>query len=755
MSSHRSLVPSRLGIAICAFVVFLVGFCLGFIGGYYNLRTRPINERGDPEIQKLLLKEIKPNNIRTHLRRLTERPHLSGTVGDKDVVDYISGFWKENGLNPVRVVPYDVLLSYPDASNPNRIEIRDENGRVVFTTQMAEAALGPEVNESDTDRQIIPPFNAYSAAGNPQGHIVYVNYGRIEDFEYVSRRVNITGSICIARYGKIFRGNKASFAEKFGCAGLILYSDPADYATPAAGTDGKVYPDSWWLPGTGVQRGSLKLGLGDPLTPLYPATEHAHRLNVSRAELPRIPVQPIGYSDARILMENMTGEEAPTAWRGRLLDVTYRLGPGFVRRDLSVQMHVATASKMGTTYNVIGFIEGNVEPDRYVIVGNHHDAWVYGAVDPSSGTAVMLELSRAVAKLVAGGWRPRRTIVFCAWGAEEQGLIGSREWVENFGQILGHRAVAYLNVDLAVQGNFTFRARALPLLNGLLYDVAKSIPNPDAEEVGRGRPTVYDTWSMRYRDIDDVTGNEMGRPRISLLGSGSDFDAFVTAVGVTSADLRYHFDESLSLSSYPLYHSAYETRHLFETYIDPSFAYSTAVCRIWAEVTRRLADYVIVPFNATDYAVQLERHFRRFEKRFDRLLKNNSVDLTHIERAIDGFKRSALLFEKYVAGVDVRDDVMAVRRVNDQLIQLERVFIDPAGVRGRPGSRHVLFAPSAHDSYASSAFPGLVDSLFRIETVEDDAAEKAERWDEVKKQLSIVSFFVNSAAASLSSPTKF
>lgn len=404
---------------------------------------------------------------------------------------------------------------------------------------------------------------------------MYVNYGRVEDFVNVTRLINITGCICIARYGKIFRGNKATLAERFGCSGLILYTDPADFAIHGTRT---VYPDSWWLPGTGVQRGSLKLSLGDPLTPLYPATESAYRMDVSMTDLPRIPVQPVGYEDARVLMRNMTGREAPPGWKGDL-DIPYRLGPGYQQSDLYVKMRVATYSQRAVTYNVVGFIEGSVEPDRYVILGNHHDAWVFGAVDPSSGTAVMLEVARAFGKMKSGGWRPRRSLVFCAWGAEEQGLIGSREWVENFGHILGHRAVAYLNVDLAIAGNYSLRGRSLPLLKDLLYEVTKSVPNPDENEIRNGRPTIYDTWSNRVPEKSSG-GHVTGRPLVPLLGSGSDFDPFISAVGITSLDIRYNFDESTRLSSYPLYHSAYETMHLVETYIDPTFKVSAAVGKI-------------------------------------------------------------------------------------------------------------------------------------------------------------------------------
>ena len=279
-----------------------------------------------------------------------------------------------------------------------------------------------------------------------QGPLVYVNYGRQEDFQLISAKLNITGCICIARYGKGFRGKKATYAAEYGCSGLILYSDPYDYALN--GTD-RFYPNSWWLPGSGVQSGTLKdayFGNGDPLTPVYPAVKGSYRIDPKNVKLPRIPVYPIGFEDAVNLLAGMTGEVVPTSWVGKL-NVAYRFGPGFFSPELRVKMEVQTISKMATIQNVFGFIKGHEEPDRYVLLGNHHDTWAYGAIDPHSATAAMLELSRAMAELVRVGWRPRRTLVFCSWSAEEYEPIGSREWVENFVHILGNRAVAYFSTS--------------------------------------------------------------------------------------------------------------------------------------------------------------------------------------------------------------------------------------------------------------------------------------------------------------------
>lgn len=751
-----------LHVRVVAFLVVscvVVGFGLGFLIGYLAFRDTPwiksprdIGYVVDETVSRRLLAEINPQKIKEHLRFLTSRPHLSGTEGDSRVIGYIHDHWKSVGLDPVKRFPYEVLLSSPEANRPNSIELHGRGGGsgdgVLFRSQPYEKILRAEQNQSD----VVPPFNVYSKPGVVQGKLVYVNYGRFDDFEYLKkkRRIEINGTICIARYGKLFRADKVFQAQTYGCVGLILYTDPADFAV--AGTD-TVYPQSWWLPGTGVQRGTLKRssgGIGDPLTPLYPSIESAYRIPESKAELPEIPVHPIGYGDAKVLLDGMAGEEVPEKWRGRL-NVTYRTGPGFVNSDRYVKMNISTRSYLGTIENVVGFIEGAVEPDRYVIIGNHHDAWVFGALDPSSGTAIMLELSRAFAKLVSEGWRPRRTIVFCAWGAEEQGIIGSREWVEQFGRLLSDRAVAYLNVDIGVQGRHALRARALPMLKQLVFDAAKRVPNPDDDEREKGRKTVYDTWALRYSEkYPNKTAT--GKPRVPVLGSGSDFAPFVGGIGITSVDLRYHYDESLGISSYPLYHSVYETFHLYETFVDPQFKFSAALGQLWGELALRLADHAVLPFRVKDYGLAVEGYFGEVETRFGRLFSENDVSLDYFRAAVKSFSLSCERFQQRVDDIDSTKPIL-VRQLNDQMVQLERTFIDPPGLPNRPAIRHVLFAPSSMDSYTGISFPSLVDSLFMFENANNET--KTDRWEEVKKQLSIVTFFVEAASASLSLPTHF
>ena len=641
------------------------------------------------------------------------------------------------------LTPYDVLLSYPKEDNPNKIELRDGSGNAIFTTQLAEKILRPEQNQSD----VVPPFNAYSGRGMPEGPLVYVNYGRVEDFTWLKEEKNMdfTGKICIARYGKIFRGDKAHHAEIFGAAGIILYSDPHDYAHRDTHN---FYPDSWWLPPTGVQRGSVCIK-GDPLTPGQPSIESAYRIKQEDAGLPTIPVHPISYGDAQILLQNMTGEEVPEDWQGDL-PITYRLGPGFANSEWTVKMFIHTENKIATTYNAFAMIKGLIEPDRYVLMGNHRDAWVFGAVDPSSGTAVLMELSRAMAQMVKNGWRPRRSIIFCSWGAEEFGLIGSQEWVEQFSIILSDRAVAYLNVDSAVVGNYSFKAAALPIIEGLLYEIAKIVPNPDEKEKAAGRKTLYDTWKTRY-PAKDNNGQDTGLPRIPILGSGSDYAPFISKVGVTCINLNYNNDKSLGLSSYPLYHSVYETFHLVNEIMDPTFAFHMAIAQFLGELARRLSDSYVLPYDVRKYGKALKNYQVRVISSIEHFNVNGleaelAESLRFLDEAIVKITNASVWFHRKMLMVN-RENPLEVRMINDQMLRLERAFINPSGLPGRPFTRNVIFAPSAHNSYAGASFPGVVDTLFEIHKLTGE--DFAKRLEEVKQQLSIVTFHIQSAAALL------
>ncbi|XP_046892250.1 N-acetylated-alpha-linked acidic dipeptidase 2 [Hypomesus transpacificus] len=718
---------------------------LGFIIGWFSRPTQTHTKEDGSSSRYLreLLDEMRPENIKEHLRKFTRLPHLAGTKQNLLLAEQIKEDWLAFGVDSVELVPYDVLLSYPNQSQPNYISIVDTLlGNEVFNTSLAEPV--PEGYEHVSD--IVPPYSAFSAQGQPEGDLVYVNYGRTEDFSQLEREmgINVSGKIAIARYGKIFRGNKVKNAMLAGASGIIFFSDPADYCAPGVET----YPRGWNLPGGGVQRGNvLNLnGAGDPLTPGYPAKEYTYRTSKEEGVgLPKIPVHPIGYHDAIHLLKNMGGEIPPNNWKGAL-NISYRIGPGFTEgfQAQKVRMNIHTNNVVTRIYNVIGRVRGAVEPDRYVILGGHRDAWVFGGIDPTSGAAVVHETVRSAGRLLTRGWRPRRTVVFASWDAEEFGLLGSTEWAEDNAKLLQERAVAYINADSAIEGMYTLRVDCTPSLHTLVYDLTKQIASPEEEEEGM---SLYESWHKRDNWTDDRDA-----PRISKLGSGSDFEAYFIRLGIAAGRARYTKNRKTErYSSYPVYHSVYETFEVVEKFYDPTFRKLQAVARVRAGLVFRLADSLLLPLDVREYAQALEKYAQtiaQLGKRHPDELVTYRVTFDSLFSAVENFTVAATDFHDRLKTLD-RTDSLQVRMVNDQLMYLERAFIDPLGLPGRPFYRHVIFAPSSHNKYAGESFPGIYDSLFDIE----HAANPEKAWEEVRRQISIAAFTVHAAGMTLIPPS--
>ncbi|XP_002730755.2 N-acetylated-alpha-linked acidic dipeptidase 2-like [Saccoglossus kowalevskii] len=734
----------RLILAVVIIVVIVL-FVLGIVIGYFiglgqseNDAVKAALSDADPTVADRIIDEMSSEEIGKNLRYLTSIPHLAGTPADKEQADYIVQTWLEQGIEHAEAVPYNVLLSYPsdEEGKENKVQILEANtpDNIIHESALKEKVLDPTQDHPD----VVPPFNAYSAQGEEQGDVVYANYARVEDFFYLERDRNmvLNGTIIIARYGKIFRGDKVSNAMAVGAKGIILYSDPKDVA-PAGQPR---YPDGIYLPETGVQRGSTFKDAMDPLTPGYPATAFAYRIDDNEAALPKIPVHPISYADAKEILRRMQGVEVLPEWKGALDGVTYRYGPTIRDDDntiAKVKIIVHSRNERRTTYNTIGLIRGKVEPDRYVILGNHRDAWGFGAIDPTSGTATLLEVTRVFGKLLKDGWRPRRTIVFCTWGAEEYGLIGSNEWVEENMKNLVSRGVAYVNVDSPLMGVHRLSAGATPNLKQIIYAAAKTIP--DAYPEG-SRKTMYDTWTMR----DKSAGTD--EPSVSDLGSGSDYASFLHRMGMSAIDMRYHWDDTqYDFSIYPMYHSVYETYHLVETYYDPEFKYLQAMARLWAEIGRRLADLLIIPMDARDYGSRIKTMFEHFkDSESGQKIRNRGLSMDRFEDAVDTFNEATQSFHNEVTDVN-KQDPMEIRRINDKLMMLERGFIDPLGLPGRVLTRHVIFAPSSKDMYASAGFPGLVDAMFDI----DNSSDPTKQWREVEREIAVITHHLYSAATTL------
>ncbi|XP_075448665.1 glutamate carboxypeptidase 2-like isoform X3 [Ascaphus truei] len=632
-------------------VVFIL---LGFIIGWFAKPSGDMNPtQTHQNLRKTFWDEMKAENIKQFLHNFTRLPHLAGTERNFQLAKQIQAQWKNYGLDKVELAHYDILLSYPNDTNPNYISIIDENGNEVYNTSLSEPS--PPGYENITD--IVPPYNAYSAQGIPEGELLYVNYARTEDFHYLERNlsINCTGKIVIARYGRIFRGNKVNNAQKAGAKGIILYSDPADYCAPGV----KPYPDGWNLPGGGVQRGNvLNLnGAGDPLTPGYPAKEYTYRYALQDGVgLPKIPVHPIGYHDAEILLCNMGGPSPPDkSWKGSL-NISYNIGPGYTGSQASqkIRMHIYTFSEIRRVYNVIGTIKGAVEPDRYVILGGHRDSWVFGAIDPQSGAAVVNEIVRSAGKLKIQGWRPRRTIMFASWDAEEFGLLGSTEWAEENVKILQKRAVAYINADSSVEGNYTLRIDCTPLMYQLVYRLTR-----ENEARYSGYPvyhSVYETSEIVDKFYDPLYKNHL-------------------VVAQVRGGLVFELADSMVL---PLDGQEY------------------------ANVLR-------------DYAIKISKMAQNHQSK----MVTYSVSFDSLFSAVQNFTETVKLFNLRLQQLDTSNS-MTVRSVNDQLMFLEQAFIDPLGLPGQPFYRHIIFAPSSHNKYAGESFPGIYDALFDIENKPDE-----------------------------------
>eukprot|EP00698_Gefionella_okellyi_P021469 TRINITY_DN6973_c0_g1_i1.p1 TRINITY_DN6973_c0_g1~~TRINITY_DN6973_c0_g1_i1.p1 ORF type:complete len:830 (-),score=136.68 TRINITY_DN6973_c0_g1_i1:1179-3668(-) len=635
------------------------------------------------------------------LRYLTSAPHLAGTAEDLAQAHFVRDKFLSYGFNDTALFTYKVLLSTPLARSVQML------APTMFNLSLQEPVL-PE-DPTSGDPRIVPTFNGYAPSGFAQGQLVYVNFGRFEDFAMLtSLGVNVSGCICIARYGRVFRGVKAMLAERNGCAGLLIYSDPQQDGF----TQGPVYPNGPWRPAGGVQRGSvqyLSLGPGDPQTPGYPSTDYATRLPLSDIQgksIPSIPVQPIGYGDAQPLLQELggafvTSNDNTSNWQGGLPFV-YRLGPGPAVVAINLTMNFTTSP----IWNVVGKIAGREDPDQWIVVGAHRDAWTFGATDPSSATALLVELARGLSDLFNQGWRPRRSIVLASWDAEEYSLIGSTEWCEDFARELSMNAVAYINVDTAVASN-NFSAAATPPLVDLIINATMRVAEP---RTGR-TVSVYDRWITRQR----LSEPSLSRPIVDNLGSGSDYTPFFQHLGIPALD--FDFDSGAAADAQ--YHSAYDSWHWMQTFGDPGFEYFQALAKIWGYVTIRLADDKIIPMNYSAYSDVLTSSLNSLQLSMTNSTGwNSSQILQPLRDVVNGVWNAAavnidrdintiIAWENYGQPLEHK----YYREVNDRLQRTERAFLLPEGLPGRSWFKHAIFAPGLYLGYGAVVFPAVVEAV--------------------------------------------
>ncbi len=538
------------------------------------------------EYERRLMALPKPAECDALLRELTREPHVAGTPGNQRVARFIADEFRKAGLE-VTTPTYDVLLSYPKSA---RLEIVGEPGVALARTE--------EPVASDPDTAIAPdliPWNAYAPSADLTAQVVYVNRGAAEDYDRLARMgVDVKGKIALARYFGGYRGGKSLEAEKRGVAAVVVYSDPIDDGW----FKGAVYPAGPWGPLSHFQRGANVYDFivpGDPLTPGWASTPGARRISEAEsAILPKIPMLPLSSRDAAELLKRLKGPAVPDGWQGLAIADTYRVGPGPVLAHLAIE----NTRERRTIQNVIGVLKGTDEPARQILLSNHHDAWVYGAVDPSSGTATMISLARALGTLAKQGLRPRRTIVFGNWDAEEYTLTGSTEWGEERAADLAQNAVICINVDASSSGR-NFAASASPLAFAAIRETAADVADPGAD----GK-SVADTWreSAGGENVRSyATGATGGDLPIAILGSGSDYTVFFNHLGVPSVDLVFD-------GPYGVYHSVYDDYGWMATAGDPGFLYHAAMARYAGVLALRFANADVLPFDAAAYGTEIARY---------------------------------------------------------------------------------------------------------------------------------------------------
>lgn len=665
----------------------------------------PSDAGAEQALEKKVLAIPNAQHAEANLRHLTAEPHLAGTEASHRVAEWLLAQYRSFGFD-ANIVEYSVWLGFPREISLELVQPE----KVTLGTPERSFPEDPQTS----DRRAVRAYNAYSASGDVTAPIIYVNYGLPADYQELSALgINVEGKIVLARYGAAYRGIKAKVAEEHHAAALILYSDPADDGYQA----GDVFPNGPWRPMSGIQRGSvgyMQIYPGDPLTPGIASTpdlESSKRLAPSEAaSLPRIPVMPINAQDASVLLSHLSGPHVPRAWQGGL-PFTYHVGPGKSEAHLKVEMDYA----QHRLYDVIAMLHGT-DDDRWVVLGNHHDAWVFGAVDPSSGTASILEAARALGELARSGWKPRRTIVIAQWDGEEPGLLGSTEWVEGHVAELQSKAVAYINTDVGVAGpNFT--ASSTPSLDDFIRSIVREVSDP---QTGL---SVYDAWRGRIAKErenasqlstgtarpEDLSADSTATP-IPGLGAGSDYVAFFDHAGIPSMDLGFNGD-------YGVYHSIYDDFYWMQHFGDPTFDYHAAMARILGVIAVRLSDADLLPFDYSTYAGEVSSSAAHLQSRAAREMDDASA-LQPVVAASARFTSSASAAEAALTLLRSHSiEPQKEDQIDRDLVDVEQDFLAPDGLSGRPWYRHTIYAPGSYAGYATELMPGIAEAIDRKDSV--------------------------------------
>ena len=643
-----------------------------------RVRFSPTNTSRLKSLEARLLETIRPENCRSQHRIFTAEPHMAGSVRNYELAQHVAKQWKDYGLENVELIEHPVYLPWP---------IRYE-ATLVESNQKLSLKEEPIPQDKDSYNENVGiPYCAYSADIDVTAPVVYVNSGNPEDYDLLAQRgVDVRGKIALARYSVpySYRGFKALTAQRRGVAALLLYSDPADDGFKK----GEVYPWGPWGPESHLQRGGIVYDFnlpGDPRTPGWASLPGGRFLPAESAvSMPTVAAAPMSYKDARLILEKMTGPAVPTEWQGGL-PFTYRLGPTSDKLHLVIQ----NDKKVRSIWNVVGRLRGAERPNEWVILGNHRDAWVFGGVDPSSGSATLMGTARAFGELKRNGWKPRRTLVFASWDAEEFTLTGSTEWGELEAERLQSGALAYLNVDSSASGS-SFTAAAVPALADFLRDVARDVPDPSGG-------SVHDAWLRQTRE----DAKDARQPMVTTrLGSGSDYTVFLNFLGLPVADLTFD-------GPYGVYHSTYDSFTWVDRVGDPGYYYHAAMGRYWAVAALRLSECDYVPLDYAAYAREVQSYLDETEQLARRLKVD--VDFGQVRDAAKLWEKNGRTALDVARKAVATGDMARVERVHRGLMKVERALLDQEGLVGRPWFKHLIYAP--RPTYKQLVLPALTEAI--------------------------------------------
>jgi len=677
------------------------------------------------EIKKKYDAFLKADDLDVWMRRLTAHPHHVGSPWDKSNAEFIKSQFQSWGFD-TRIEEFYVLFPTP------KIRQLEMTSPVIFTASLTESPLKEDVTSGQVEEQL-PSYNIYSADGDVTAELVYANYGIPKDYEILAENgIDVKGKIVIVRYGGSWRGVKPKVAAEHGAAGCIIYSDPKEDGY----YQGDVYPAGPFRNETSVQRGSVadvSVYSGDPLTPFVGALKDAKRLDIKdAATLTKIPVLPISYGDALPLLRSMSGPVAPDEWRGAL-PITYHLGPGKTTVHLKLEFNW----EIKPIYDVISVMKGSEFPDEWIIRGNHHDAWVNGADDPISGQVAMMEEAKSIGGLIESGWKPKRTLVYCAWDGEEPGLLGSTEWVETHADELKEKGVVYINSDgngrgfLSVGGSHT--------LQNFINNISREVIDPEKNI------TVYERnrAKLLLKGSPDQKKNAQEKKdfHIGALGSGSDYTPFMQHIGIASMNIGFGGEDEGGS-----YHSIYDSYDHYTRFGDPGFKYGIALAQFCGHAIIDLAGDDILPFRFSDFAEEVNLYLREIIALLDDMRDKTSLQNKLIDEKIfieysDPLKKyfppKAEKPVPYINFAPLQNAVLRVRQsaenysaalnsfrsegkifpagkkdsLNSLLIKTERALTSAKGLPGRPWYIHQIYAPGLYTGYGVKTLPGVREAI--------------------------------------------